>query len=308
MGVFAAPEYAQYTSLTKKCVCGGQLKRNGYGDEMTKCRVECSGKEGEENNHQAISQFRTIIKQTILNSLRENKLKNSDLPQKLEKAIQEKKNKPKIKQEINGSSLPVKLLIGGGVAIVLILGLSKKVKIFNMVNLNKNELAEVGVQFDLHKVVASCQKVGGTLTNFREIGRKLKELQGLNDFSHKDSFQNLVKKEQAILEKKRNKLQKIYEGIVNLKKQPDCLFIIGLNKEKTAFKEAKKIGIPVIAVCNSNCNPQLVDYVIPGNDENVKSITFFAGLVANSIIEAKEKVAGDSSSTIQEEKAKEVNV
>jgi len=224
-----------------------------------------------------------------------------------------------------------------------------------MTNLDKNELAEAGVQFggpvrwrnpqmrpyiykeaaasilDLRKITTSCQEVGnyiksliekkktilflatkrstcdivkeaaikcgmpyitnkwkgGFLTNFSEMKKKLKELYGLNSFLARDNFQNLVKKEQVILEKRRNKLQNIYEGVINLYRQPDALFIIGLNKEKTAFKEAKKIGIPVIAVCNTNCNPRLVDYVIPGNDESVKSVTFFANLVADAIIEIK---------------------
>ena len=117
--------------------------------------------------------------------------------------------------------------------------------------------------------------------------KKLRELHGLNSFLAKDNFKHLVKKEQVSLEKRRNKLQSIYEGVINLYRQPDALFIIGLNKEKTAFKEAKKVGIPVIAVCNTNCNPALVDYVIPGNDENIKSITFFANLVADTINEIK---------------------
>jgi len=117
--------------------------------------------------------------------------------------------------------------------------------------------------------------------------KKLRELHGLNSFLAKDNFKHLVKKEQVSLEKRRNKLQSIYEGVINLYRQPDALFIIGLNKEKTAFKEAKKVGIPVIAVCNTNCNPALVDYVIPGNDENIKSITFFSNLVADSINEIK---------------------
>lgn len=224
-----------------------------------------------------------------------------------------------------------------------------------MTNLDKNELAEAGVQFgspvrwrnpqmcpyiykeavvsiiDLRKITTSCQEIGnyiksliekkktilflatksstrdivkesaikcgvpyivnkwkgGFLTNFVEMKKKLKELYGLNSFLARDSFQNLVKKEQVSLEKRRNKLQNIYEGVINLYQQPDALFIIGLNKEKTAFREAKKIGIPVIAVCNTNCNPRLVDYVIPGNDESVKSVTFFANLVADAIIAAK---------------------
>ncbi|CAG8575436.1 3303_t:CDS:1 [Ambispora gerdemannii] len=119
--------------------------------------------------------------------------------------------------------------------------------------------------------------------------KKLKELYGLNNFLERDTFKNLIKKEQASLEKRRNKLHNIYEGVINLYRQPDALFIIGLNKEKTAFKEAKQIGIPVIAVCNTNCNPRLVDYIIPGNDESVKSIGFFANLVADAIIESKKE-------------------
>jgi len=125
--------------------------------------------------------------------------------------------------------------------------------------------------------------------------KKLKELHGLNNFLARDTFKNLVKKEQVSLEKRKNKLQSIYEGVVNLYRQPGALFIIGLKKEKTAFKEAKKIRIPVIAVCNTNCDPRLVDYVIPGNDESVKSISFFAKLVADAIIEAKKEKALDDS-------------
>lgn len=232
-----------------------------------------------------------------------------------------------------------------------------------MTNLDKNELAKIGVQsghlvrwrnpsmrsyiygqritkdgykmnvLDLQKIINSCQQIssyiqslidkkktilflitrkstrdivkeaaircgmpyiankwkGGFLTNFFEIKKKLKELHGLNNFLARDNFKNLLKKEQVSIEKRRNKLQNIYEGVINLYRQPDALFIIGLNKEKTAFKEAKKIGIPVIAVCNTNCNPRWVDYVIPGNDESVKSITFFTNLVADAIIKAKEK-------------------
>jgi small subunit ribosomal protein S2 len=141
---------------------------------------------------------------------------------------------------------------------------------------------------------------GGFLTNFPEIKKKIKELYGLNNFMSKDNFNNLAKKEQVSLEKRRNKLQGIYEGVANLYHQPDALFVIGLNKEKTAFKEAKKSGIPVIAVCNTNCNPRLVDYVIPGNDEGIKSITFFANLVADAIIEIKRGIG-------QKKSDKEVN-
>ncbi|WNE41099.1 MAG: 30S ribosomal protein S2 [Mycoplasmataceae bacterium] len=224
-----------------------------------------------------------------------------------------------------------------------------------MINLDKNELIEIGVQFgspvrwrhpqmlpyiykeagksilDLKKIIASCQDLnaylqtliekektilflatkkstreivkeaaircgmpyivnkwkGGFLTNFPEMKKKIKELYGLNNFLAKDGFKDLAKKDQVSLEKRRNKLQNIYEGVANLHRQPDALFVIGLNKEKTAFKEAEKNKVPVIAICNANCNPSLVDYVIPGNDEGNKSVTFFANLMADTIIEIK---------------------
>ena len=99
----------------------------------------------------------------------------------------------------------------------------------------------------------------------------------------------MIKKEQVLLKKRRDKLNSIYEGVINLQRKPSTLFIIGLDKEKTAFREAKKTGTPVIAICNTNCDPRLVDYVIPGNDRDEKSISLFANLVADAIIKAKEK-------------------
>jgi small subunit ribosomal protein S2 len=81
-------------------------------------------------------------------------------------------------------------------------------------------------------------------------------------------------------------LLNIYEGVVGLRKTPDALFVIGVNKEKTAIREAKKMGIPIIAVCNTNCNPELVDYVIPGNDEGANAISFFANCFSDAVIRA----------------------
>ncbi|CAG8573657.1 4755_t:CDS:2, partial [Scutellospora calospora] len=156
--------------------------------------------------------------------------------------------------------------------------------------------------FSRKKIVTSCQEVGNyiqSLIKKRKTILFLATKKTTRDIVKEaaircDNFQNLVKKEQVSLEKRRNKLQSIYEGVVNLYRQPDALFIIGLNKEKTAFKEAKKVGLPVIAVCNTNCNPRLVDYVIPGNDESVKSVTFFVNLVADAISEIKKGEKSES--------------
>ncbi|CAG8467265.1 387_t:CDS:2 [Gigaspora margarita] len=133
------------------------------------------------------------------------------------------------------------------------------------------------------------QALRGFLTNFGEIEKKLYELKKLTAFMQKDSFQNLAKKEQVKIQKRRDKLYSIYEGVATCNQRPDALFIIGLEQEKTALKEAKKCGIPVIAVCNTNCNPKLVDYVLPGNDEEKMAVNFFASLVANAIKKVKEK-------------------
>lgn len=110
------------------------------------------------------------------------------------------------------------------------------------------------------------------------------------------------KKQQVVLKKNNKKLQSVYEGVINLHQKPDALFIIGLDNEETAFKEAKKLGIPVIAVCNTNCDPRLVDYALIGNDENPKSVSFFANLVADAIIEAKEEKEVEKNISREEEK------
>jgi small subunit ribosomal protein S2 len=130
---------------------------------------------------------------------------------------------------------------------------------------------------------------GGFLTNFFEIKKKLKELHELTSFIQKDSFQQLNKKEQVTIQKRRNKLHNIYEGVIDLKRQPGALFIIGLEQERTALKEAQKVGIPIIGVCNTHCNPHSVDYVLPGNDDKLESSRFFASVVANAIKKVQEK-------------------
>jgi len=130
---------------------------------------------------------------------------------------------------------------------------------------------------------------GGFLTNFFETKKKLKELHELASFVQKDRFHQLNKKEQVIIQKRKNKLHNIYEGVIDLKRHPEALFIIGLEQEKTALREAQKVGIPVIGVCNTNCNPHSVDYVLPGNDEKLESSRFFASVVANAIKKVREK-------------------
>lgn len=132
---------------------------------------------------------------------------------------------------------------------------------------------------------------GGFFTNFREIKGKLKELQILENIINKPNFSQTQKKRknQLFLIRKRDKLKKSYEGVSGLKKLPEVIFIAGLSKENIAYSESLKTKVPIIAICNSNCDPRLVDYVIPGNDDNVKSITFLVNFVSNCIREIKEE-------------------
>src|SRR5688572_7393791 len=89
-----------------------------------------------------------------------------------------------------------------------------------------------------------------------------------------EQFATLSKKEQAEIEKKISKAQKIYEGVLNLYKKPNVLLVIGTKKEATAIREAKRLNIPVIAICNTDADPDLIDYLIPGNDYTEKSVAF----------------------------------
>lgn len=130
---------------------------------------------------------------------------------------------------------------------------------------------------------------GGFLTNFEQIKKKIEWLRKLSKYTRSESFQKLTAKKKAELEKTQNKLNQLYEGVLDLNTTPEALFIIGLQKEKTALREAKNdnIAIPVIAVCNTDCNPKWVDYVLPGNDQEEKSVKFFTSLVAEAIIKAQ---------------------
>lgn len=183
----------------------------------------------------------------------------------------------KIIQQCQGISSYVNLLI------------QKKKKILFVAT--KNSISEIvreeAIRCGMPYLVRKWK--GGILTNFEQIKKKTEGLRRINKFVRSENFQNLTTKKKVEIEKKRNKLNQIYEGVINLSTTPDALFIVGLQKEKVALREAKNenITIPVIAVCNTDCNPKWVDYVLPGNDQTVKSVKFFTSLVADSIIKAK---------------------
>ena len=132
--------------------------------------------------------------------------------------------------------------------------------------------------------------LGGMLTNFVTIKKSLLRLKKLEKMEVDGTFENLTKKEIASLGKERIKLQKNLGGIKELKELPGILFIIDTRKEAIAVAEAQRQGIPIVAVVDTNCNPDGIDYPIPGNDDAIRAITLFTQIIANAVVEADNEV------------------
>ena len=126
--------------------------------------------------------------------------------------------------------------------------------------------------------------LGGLLTNFTTIQRSLGRLRDLEAMETDGRYETLSKKEIAQLEKEKRKLQKNLEGIRNMSRLPDALFVVDTRKEKIAVDEARKLKIPVIGVVDTNCDPDEVDYVIPGNDDALRAIRLFASKIADAVL------------------------
>jgi small subunit ribosomal protein S2 len=132
--------------------------------------------------------------------------------------------------------------------------------------------------------------LGGMLTNFVTIKKSLLRLKKLEKMEVDGTFENLTKKEIASLGKERSKLQKNLGGIKEMKELPGILFIVDTRKEGIAVAEAQRQGIPIIAVVDTNCNPEGIDYPIPGNDDAIRAITLFTQIIANAVVEADNEV------------------
>ncbi|MBE5735821.1 MAG: 30S ribosomal protein S2 [Clostridiales bacterium] len=133
--------------------------------------------------------------------------------------------------------------------------------------------------------------LGGTLTNFKTIRSRIERLNKLNTMEKVGEFNLLPKKEVIKLKAERDKLEKNLGGIKDMTKLPDVLFVVDTKKEHIAVKEAKTLNIPVVALLDTNCDPEPIDYVIPGNDDAIRAVSLIAGAMANAVIEAKEGVA-----------------
>ena len=143
--------------------------------------------------------------------------------------------------------------------------------------------------------------LGGMLTNFKTIKKSIQKLHNLNKMAEDGTFDLLPKKEVASLQKEMADLEKNLGGIKDMKGIPSAIFIVDPKKEKNAVDEAKKLGIPIVAIVDTNCDPDEVDYVIPGNDDAIRAIKLIAATLADAIIEGKQGEQLTDSSEAAEE-------
>ena len=152
--------------------------------------------------------------------------------------------------------------------------------------------------------------LGGTLTNFKTIRSRIERLNKLNNMEKVGEFNLLPKKEVIKLKAERDKLEKNLGGIKEMTKLPDVLFVVDTKKEHIAVQEAKSLNIPVVALLDTNCDPEPIDYVIPGNDDAIRAVSLIAGAMANAVIEAREgvspEVAEESEEVVATEETTEV--
>jgi len=172
----------------------------------------------------------------------------------------------------------------------------------------KEEAERVGMYY------VNARWLGGMMTNFQTIQRRIDRLAQINKMEEEGTFDLLPKKEVIKLKSQRDKLEKYLGGIKEMKKLPGALFVVDPRKEHIAITEAKKLGIPVVAIVDTNCDPDDVDYVIPGNDDAIRAVKLIASTMANAIIEGRqgedalpvrEDVDDDSAETMEEAVATE---
>ena len=147
--------------------------------------------------------------------------------------------------------------------------------------------------------------LGGMMTNFSTIRRRVSRLQQLRSMEEDGTFDLLPKKEVIKLRLEIEKLEKFLGGIKEMKQLPGALFIVDPRKERIAVAEAKKLGIPIVAIVDTNCDPDEIDYVIPGNDDAIRAVKLISATMANAIIEGREGQMGAAAQETADETAAE---
>ncbi len=160
---------------------------------------------------------------------------------------------------------------------VLFIGTKKQAK-----EVVKNEASRCGMNF------VTERWLGGMLTNFSTIRKSIKRLNSIIKMETDGTFEALQKKERLMLTREKEKLEKVLGGISTMNKLPGAIYLIDVKKEHIAVDEARKLGIQIYAIVDTNCDPELIDYPIPANDDAVKSIELITRVIADAIIEAKQ--------------------
>jgi len=133
--------------------------------------------------------------------------------------------------------------------------------------------------------------LGGYLTNFTTIRKSVKRLTNIEKMESDGTFEKITKKEVLFLHREKDKLNKVLSGVVEMTRLPGAIFVVDVKKETIAVKEAKRLGIPVFAIVDTNCDPEEIDYVIPANDDAIKSIQVIMKAVGDAILEGKERAS-----------------
>jgi small subunit ribosomal protein S2 len=150
--------------------------------------------------------------------------------------------------------------------------------------------------------------LGGMLTNWQTIRKSIRHLEHLDRISTDGTYEKLKKKEVLLLEKERGRLQRTLAGIRNMGGLPGLVFLIDIKKENIAVSEAVKLGIPSVAIVDTNCDPELVTYPIPGNDDAIRSIGLIAHLIADAAIEGKSEADAEKAAREDKQEANEAPV
>jgi small subunit ribosomal protein S2 len=148
--------------------------------------------------------------------------------------------------------------------------------------------------------------LGGTLTNFSTIQKRISRLRELENMKLQGDFERLPKKEVAGLQDEMNRLERFLGGIKDMHRLPDAIFIVDPKKERIAVLEARKLKIPIIAVIDTNCDPDEIDYPIPGNDDAIRAVKLMVGKIADAIIEGKTETESAYDNTAYETPAQEI--
>ncbi len=147
--------------------------------------------------------------------------------------------------------------------------------------------------------------LGGTLTNFGTIRKSIKHMKNLEKMSTDGTYENISKKEILSIEREKEKMKKVLDGIEEMKRLPGIVFIVDTKKEQIAVKEARKLNIPIVAIVDTNSDPTIIDYPIPANDDAAKSISILSRIVADAVIEGSQKLKEQKAEAEKKEKTEE---